>query len=595
VRTPIVTVKADAVHPAVVEPRTEEPGVWVFLWVVFGVLSLSVAAFVALFSTNVPVWDDYNFVPAVVGDQPLTRGWLWEQRNEHRIPLAKLILVGACRAVGNDVRAGMAGSVAVLSALAAALVGLARRLPGGARPSDAVFSVLLLNVGHASNLLWCNQLHQVIPTAIGCGLLVLIAWRACWPGPATAVLVGIALVLLPLFGGTGLLYVPALAVWVLAAAWVEARSPRPGAVWRALLVALPAVPGLVLCALYLRGLRPGYHPAPADGIVDGARTAVQFLAGGIGEPAALGWPWSGVATLSLLVLALGSLARAWVTRPSARCQIFGLLAFLAALLTIAAGVGWGRGWAGSLAGFQGRYVTMATPLWCWLVIVFRLHVQPALGGVVANALFAAACVLLWPNTAAGLKHGREAEETARTMTQEIKAGAPPYRIVARFTPFLHPSQDEVARLLPLLRRTSVGPFGSLRNDPPFVEVPLPAKPTELSLARWDAATSTAQITGVDPQLKYVLPSPRHVAGVRIQYSHANAASAPARFRFAWKRPGQPDYLAAQGSSNWELPTGNHLVTTVWIDDDLSEFRIQPDNQRCEFHIDKITLLCLAGG
>jgi len=461
---------------------------------------------------------------------------------------------------------------------------------GGARPSDAVFSLFLLNLGHASNLLWCNQFHQVIPTAIGTALLILIAGRARSPGPATAAVVGVALGLLPLCGGTGLLYVPAIASWLLAASWLEARSKRPGAGRRAALIALPALPGLVLSALYFHGFRQGHHPAAAGGLFDAARTALQFLTGGIGEPAALGWPWSGAATLGAVALALGALALAWVARPQERCRVFGLLAFLAALLTMAAGLGWGRGWAGPLAGFQDRYVTMAAPLWCWLVIVFRLYAPPALGGLVANTLFAAACVLFWPNTEAGLKRGREGAETARALARDIRSGVPPYRIVARYTPFLHPSQDEIARLLPMLRRTKVGPFRFLRNDPPFVETPLSVMPTHLSLARWDAAARAAHVTGFDPQLIYRLPSPRRVAGVRIGYSHANAEGAPARFQFAWRRPGQAAFLDTQRSSDWALPAGAHRQTTVWIDDTPADFRIQPDNQPCDFQTGEIMLI-----
>ncbi len=593
-RERIVREKTDAVQPGAVAPVAREPGARMFVWGVFGVLTLTMAAFVARFGSDVPIWDDYDFIPAVVGEQPITIGWLWEQCNEHRIPLPKLFFVGACRAAGNDVRAGMAASAAVLAALAAGMVVLAGRLPGGARPSAAVFSLLLLNLGHASNLLWSIQFIHLLPTAICSALLILIAWRARWPGTATAAAVGVALGLLPLCGGTGLLYVPAMICWLFVGAWVEARSKRPGAGPRAALISLATLPGLVFSALYFQGFRQGAHPAALGGLFDNARAALQFLTGGIGAPAALGWPWSGAVTLGLIALGLAALALAWVTRPQERCRAVGLLAFLSALFTVAAGVGWGRGWAGPLAGFQDRYVTMAAPLWCWLVIVLRLYAPPALGGLVANTLFVAACVLLWPNTEAGLKRGREVAETASALARDVRSGVPPYRIVARYTPFLHPSQDEISKLLPMLRRSKVGPFRFLRDDPPFVEIPLPVEPSSLSLARWDNVSSTAHVTGVDPQLTYRLPSPRRVAGVRIRYSHANADGAPARFQFGWRRPGQAAYLDTQHASNWALPTGTRRETTVWIDDTLADFRIQPDNQPCDFHIDEIVLICPGG-
>ena len=93
---------------------------------------------------------------------------------------------------------------------------------------------------------------------------------------------------------------------------------------------------------------------------------MQFLTGGIGIPAPMLWPWSGGVTLGLMALSLVFLGRAWAFRPAERPRIFGLAAFLLAMLALGAAVGWGRGWAGDQAGFQERYITMATPLLCWI-------------------------------------------------------------------------------------------------------------------------------------------------------------------------------------------------------------------------------------
>ncbi|CAN5627023.1 hypothetical protein BH23PLA1_BH23PLA1_35310 [soil metagenome] len=112
----------------VAEAGATEPGARAFVWGVWGLLTLSALVIVGWFGSDVPTWDDYAFVPALVGEPPVTLGWLWEQCNEHRIALPKLILVEANRLAGNDVRAGMVLSVATLSALAAALYGRLRRL-----------------------------------------------------------------------------------------------------------------------------------------------------------------------------------------------------------------------------------------------------------------------------------------------------------------------------------------------------------------------------------------------------------------------------------------------------------------------------------
>lgn len=564
-----------------------EPGARLFAWGMWGVMTLAALGLVAWYGTDVPIWDDYGFVLAMIGEQPISAGWLWEQWNEHRCPLPKLILVGAGRLAGNDVRAGMVASVVCLSVLAAGLIALSGRFSGGTHPTDAVFPILLLHPGHAANLLWSIQLIHVLATAIGGGLLVAVAASASWPGPRRAAGIGAALVLLPLCGGTGLLYVPALAVWLFAAAWAEVRS---GAGLRGAAIALAAVPGLALAALYLRGFRGGVHPPAPGGVLDHVRTAVQFLAGGLGAPATWSWPWSGGATVASIAAGLAMLCWGWRTEPEERPRILGLALFLAGLFMIAAGVGWGRGWAGPLAGFQDRYVTMAAPLWCWLAVVIRLYSPTALGSLAGNALFAVACVLIWPNAEAGIANGRGSSATARALARDVKAGLPPYQLVARYTPSLHPSQDELIRFIPLLRRGHVGPFGAVRNDPPHHETPIPAAPDSLRMARWDASSSTAHVTGENPQLLYRLASPRMVVGVRIRYSHSNRQGGPARFQLTWLHPGQSVYTPAQRFAVWSLPTGSHKQTTVWIGQVVSEFRIQPDNQPCDFQIEGISVL-----
>src|SRR5205807_136779 len=139
--------------------------------------------------------------------------------------------------------------------------------------------------------------------------------------------------------------------WLYAAARAEARSGRPGGRSRGALIGLSTLPGVALTLLYFRGFRKGLHPPSTGGILDYARTGLQFLTGGVGMPATWAWPWSGALTLALVVLALVFLARAWVREADERPRVVGLAAFLAALTALAAAVGWGRGWAGDQAGF----------------------------------------------------------------------------------------------------------------------------------------------------------------------------------------------------------------------------------------------------
>jgi hypothetical protein len=107
-------------------------------------------------------------------------------------------------------------------------------------------------------------------------------------------------------------------------------------------------------------------------------------------------------------------------------------------------------------------------------------------------------------------------------------------------------------------------------------------------ARWE--DGTAFVTGVDPQLLFTLPQTRYVAGLRLRYSHENPQGAPARFQIAWKRADQADFPADQRYALWALPTGPGRTTTIWVGDAVRQFRIQPDNQPCRFHIAALELL-----
>src|SRR5438874_2145914 len=107
------------------------------VWLLWALLLASALAFVALFGTDLPYWDDWNMIPAVVGRQPISLGWLWALHNEHRIPLPKLLYLGLAWAAGGDLRAGMIFNVLVLGAASALLLAAVRRARGRTVLADA--------------------------------------------------------------------------------------------------------------------------------------------------------------------------------------------------------------------------------------------------------------------------------------------------------------------------------------------------------------------------------------------------------------------------------------------------------------------------
>lgn len=568
-------------------PDVPETGDAVFVWVLGTVLAAAALGFVLRFGPSVPRWDDFAIAAIPAGTERVTAAWLWAPHNEHRIVLPKLVLVGLLALSGWDFRAGMVFNVAVLTALAVGMVGLAWRRRGARRATDAFFPLLLLHPGHHGNLLWCFQVQFVLSTALAGGLLLLIAGRPGWPGPARGAWAGAGLALLALCGANGTAWVPALALWLVLAALAHARR---GDRRRALALLPAAAPALLLVAFSVASYRDAGHQAAPGGLLPTLRTTFQFLSLVWGPSSVPLAPWAGLTVVALLALTVARLVRTGLALPEERPRAVGLLAFLGGLGSLALGLGWGRAGAGPLAGFEPRYVTLAAPLGCALYLAWDLYGGATSRRLVPLALFAAMLVLLWPNTQDGLEAGRDLAAQAGRLEQDVRAGLPTYLVIKHATPFLHPSEDELTDLLPRLRAAGIGLFRSLRPDPALRTVAIPVAPAEVRQLAWDRSEQTALVAGVDPWLLFLLPEPRYVAGVRLRYSHANPQGHPARFKMDWWKPGSPRDQPDGGYSCWNLPTGRDRTTTVWTGDLVQSFGIQPDNQPCQFHLESIELL-----
>src|SRR5262249_22713367 len=148
-------------------------------------------------------------------------------------------------------------------------------------------------------------------------------------------------------------------------------------------------------------------------------------------------------------------------------------------------------------------------------------------------VLAATLVLLWPNAQGAIEHGRTLAAQAGQFERDVREGVPLYLLVKGHSWFLHPSHDELTFELRALRRAGIGLVAAIREDPPFRDVAVPVEPADVQLARWEAGSGTAEVTGVDPYLHFVLPEALPVAGIRIAYTHANPAGGPARLKLVW--------------------------------------------------------------
>jgi hypothetical protein len=564
-------------------------------WGAWTAMLATIVLFVARYASNVPSWDDWDMIPTLTRNQPVTWEWLWSQHNEHRVPLPRLIFLGLDRLTVIDMRVTMYFDVLLMAALAAAMIVVATRLRGRSSAADAFFPLAILNCGQAANLLWGWQLQFFASVALACvALLAVVRSGATIPTRRAATIVGVSALLLPLCGANGLGMVPALAAWPLALAILPERwTGGSGTRGSPLLLGLGGG-ALVLTVVYFIGWQPvPYHPK-SQSVVDTLKTAVKFVTIGLGPATRGPWPLTGLATLFVFGASAVLLVHVWRERPTERARAGGLLFVLGALGSLALGLGLGRN------GFETRYVTLALPAWCAIYFAWLLY-GPESGARMRAGLAVASLVALWGNTAFGLEYARELRGQLGGFERDMAAGVPLHELVHRYGPWLHPHQDMAARYLPMLKRAKVGRFAALREDPAFRVVPLDLRPAEVTELAWH--DSTARVAGPRPALLFRLPADRVVAGIRLRYRYrSDDGTLPyigLRWRPSTQREFAPDrsykYSPTGDRANWERGTWDTIhdsatTLTVWISDTVGAVGITPDFRPAVFRIDELSLL-----
>ena len=414
-------------------------------------------------SSPIPLAEDWVTVPFVTGQSADLGPWLWQQNNEHRMPVARLLLLGALKAGGGDFRAGGLLNMAVLAATAAGLILFVRRLRGSLTdPADSFFPLTLLHFGHAVDVLFPFQITFVLTVGsiliVGCALFL----PASVTTPRSAAVAGGTLLLLPLSGFIGLLFVPALSIYIFFAGWA-CWSGRRG--WPArrgvgawLMVASGAA--VVLVGVYFIGYEHPYWNPPNPGVVPSLKTMLQVLSLGFG-PAPQFWWKPGVAG-AVLFLALSSWEAARRLRPAApdREYALGASLFVANAILFAAAVGWGR--AGSVpdAGIPLRYIGIVIPAFVASYLVWVVSPSRFATGI-QRSLAVTMLVLLPVNTVAGHRFFAGWYHEGMTRLQaDIQRGVPVEEIAVRYNRFLahYWKPAELARHIHMLRKAGIAPF-----------------------------------------------------------------------------------------------------------------------------------------
>lgn len=459
-----------------VVPRTPAWGPPVFVGSVWTLAVLAALVFVLRYGSAIPYMDDWNWVPVLSGEQPVTLSWLWQQVDEHRVPLSKLLLVGLFQLCGKEFRAGLIANVVLSGLLALVMILAARRLRGRTSYLDAFFPLLLLNLG--DEIFFLGLGVSVIPSTVLAGIVLVLMVRLGRPPTfGMTFWAGAGVVLLALVGTTGLALVPALVPWLVYLGIQQLWSTRPGAWWKVLVIGALAAGALLLVPLhFIDYKREGVHP-PSPGLLGSLWAGLEFFSISFGQAAAhLFWDrpiWPvfglGIALLSLLSAAL--LARVCLRQPEERPRAVGLLCFLGAMATLGFGIGLTRAGWGAGGGYAPRYVVMGTPVLCCLYFIWEVYGSP-LGRRLAQLSLLVPLLLVAPLSAwETLRYGQEHSRTMAVIEADLRAGTPTDEFARRHRKALNDqySWRKVASYSRQLRRADIGPFRYLPDDQPAVD------------------------------------------------------------------------------------------------------------------------------
>jgi hypothetical protein len=517
-------------------------------------MSALLIAFVATYASNMPFEDEFAMARAMAGTEPNLERWLWEPHNEHRLPLPKLVLLGLYRICGNDFRGALYFNALVLCVLAACMMLTARALRGRTAYTDAFFPLAFLHLGHFSNVLSGWQIQFILFVGLAAALLVVIVFRAVRTTSAAALLGAGCLLSLPLCGGTGVACTPALALWFV---WTGS-SRRVGAFFPRCVLVLASIAALALAACAFPASKAGPPSARGADLADVARTSLEFMSMAFGPPLVPGWQAWGVGLLVLIGACAASLCRVLRRSPAEAPRALGLLLFLAAYLSVALAIGWGRAESEPGIGLQLRYVTLSLPILAAIYFVLLLY-APRWGRVGTLTLVATSILMLGMNTPVGLMQGAQRRAIGRALEHDIAAGMPAFALAERYAGFpfhVYPTtlKDKLAGYLADLRDAGVGPFRNIAHDPSFREIPL----------RLNRGASTIC------EVQFALP--RRVYAVRVHFAYRGGIPETV-FCCVWQSPA-PEGIR-QTTKTVTVSATERDSVLLWVDAVVQHLGILP--------------------
>lgn len=439
-----------------------------FTWLVAALMTAWALSFIARFSSQVPYGDDWNHVEVLAGSRPVSLAWLVELDYGWRHVLPKLALVALTRVSSGDLSIPRYANGIILAVISFAMLATARRIRGRSSWTDAFFPIALLNWGHTRPFLQIHRLNVVLTLSLMLPVLAVMVSRPSFRGSTAFIAAGLMIAALPLCGAMGAAAAPLLALGLACAGYLRHRESAGAARREAAIAGMMTLLAVTATALYFLDFHGGADAPPSAGPAASAVVALRFMSMSLGPIAVPGWPLSGVAISLLLAAVLARLLGDWRRLPAERSRPAALMAFLFAMLAIAAAVGIGRSGYDPQrgdAGFTDQYATAAVPAIVAVYLAWVGRAESRISRSMQAILFLFMVVQLPYCTRIGLGAGNAIRERERLLLDDVRAGMEPKQLAARHWPYFYGSEGKMARRLAIMREAGFGPYRGLDRQP----------------------------------------------------------------------------------------------------------------------------------
>lgn len=313
----------------------------------WGGLSVVTAAITIASAHRIPFSDDWNLLPVIAGDRPVTWSWLWAQHNEHRTPLLKGTHLVLLRTFGFDYRSIVLLHVLVISGTGFWLTCSFAKDRGRWSSIDVLPALILLNP--ALGIYAWSFYTQFVAAILAILLIADLPDRGTRIG--TIVRLALAMLLSATGGVSGLVLLPAVCARCLVLARRRRRGDVGTAVGAASVGALAALAGVA----YFVGYDSIEHPWARPGFGTVAWWSVRIAGLAMGPQLDRLWPLTAIGVACISISVVWGWRRGWLSLSFPRALALVMMGVLAGTVAIGRA---GRSWAG----VGGHYAPLMAPL-----------------------------------------------------------------------------------------------------------------------------------------------------------------------------------------------------------------------------------------